>query len=121
MALARRQNGKVALLFIDLDDFKNINDTLGHAAGDELLAEAAQRLRSCVRMSDTVARVQDDTVARLGGDEFLVILPNISSSEDAAVVANKILRGFRSTLRHCRPFGHHHRFHWHHRISHGQR
>jgi PAS domain S-box-containing protein len=70
LALARRQHNAVALFFIDLDDFKQINDTLGHQAGDEVLRETAQRLRAAVRESDLVAR--------LGGDEFVVT--NISRS-----------------------------------------
>jgi diguanylate cyclase (GGDEF)-like protein len=73
----------LAVLFVDLDRFKSVNDTYGHAAGDAVLAEAARRLRACLR--DT------DTVARLGGDEFVVLLSNLRSSEDAAIVAGRIL------------------------------
>ncbi|MDC4203907.1 MAG: EAL domain-containing protein [Candidatus Manganitrophus sp.] len=86
------RNGKlVALLFLDLDRFKLVNDSLGHTVGDLLLKEAAGRLTRCVRKSDTVAR--------LGGDEFIVILTNITSVHDAAKVAQKILDDF------SRPFG----------------
>jgi diguanylate cyclase (GGDEF)-like protein/PAS domain S-box-containing protein len=80
---AKRARGNVAVLFIDLDRFKTINDTLGHSVADALLLEIAQRLRSCVR--------QTDTVARYGGDEFTVILPDLHQPEDAAQVAEKIL------------------------------
>ena len=80
---AKRSRGNVAVLFIDLDRFKTINDTLGHSVADALLLEIAQRLRSCVR--------QTDTVARYGGDEFTIILPDLYQAEDAAQVAEKIL------------------------------
>ncbi len=80
---ARRVRGNVAVLFIDLDRFKTINDTLGHSVADALLVETAQLLRSCVR--------QTDTVARYGGDEFTIILPGLTQPEDAAQVAEKIL------------------------------
>lgn len=83
LALARRQGNAVALFFIDLDDFKQINDTLGHQAGDEVLREAARRLRGAVRESDLVAR--------LGGDEFLIVLTNIDSAHDTERVAAGIL------------------------------
>src|SRR5712691_4152684 len=80
---AKRVRANVAVLFIDLDRFKTINDTLGHDVADALLVEIAQRLRSCVR--------QTDTVARHGGDEFTIILPDLHQPEDAAQVAEKIL------------------------------
>jgi diguanylate cyclase (GGDEF)-like protein/PAS domain S-box-containing protein len=79
-----RQNAPVAVLFIDLDRFKDINDTLGHAAGDRLLQEVAERLGQCVR--------EGDTVARLSGDEFVVLLVGMQDVEDAALVADKIVR-----------------------------
>lgn len=81
---AKRNNGKFALLFLDLDRFKNVNDALGHDAGDLLLKEAATRLKSCVRRSS-------DTVARLGGDEFTTILTCNITSNSAAIVAQKII------------------------------
>ena len=80
---ARRHRANLAVLFIDLDRFKTINDTLGHDVADALLIEIAQRLKSCVR--------QTDTVARHGGDEFTIILPDLHEPEDAAQVAEKIL------------------------------
>ncbi len=83
IARAERNNLLVALMFLDLDKFKNINDTLGHAAGDQLLKAVAERLTRCVRHSDTVAR--------LGGDEFTVILEGRSTVEHVNVIAQKIL------------------------------
>lgn len=80
---AKRARASVAVLFVDLDRFKTINDTLGHNVADALLVEIADRLRSCVR--------QTDTVARHGGDEFTIILPDLHQPEDAAQVAEKIL------------------------------
>ncbi|MEO8839386.1 MAG: diguanylate cyclase, partial [Herbaspirillum sp.] len=82
LAAARRKRGRLSVLYIDLDRFKQVNDTLGHNAGDLLLQEVASRLQQCVRASDTVARI--------GGDEFVVLLPPISLPEQAALVAEKI-------------------------------
>jgi len=81
---AERQNGVVALLFLDLDRFKTINDSLGHMAGDRLLQSVAERLRHCVRDADTICRQ--------GGDEFIIVLPEIADVEAPARVADKILR-----------------------------
>ena len=80
---SRRDGLRIAILFIDLDHFKEVNDTLGHHQGDVLLVDAARRIRSCVRESDTVAR--------LGGDEFTVILSDLADSGAADAVAQKIL------------------------------
>ncbi len=90
-ALARRRGGAMALLFLDLDDFKQINDTLGHGAGDEVLVQVAARLQGAVRESDLVARV--------GGDEFVVVLPELGRPEDATAVADKMLRAVTAPLR----------------------
>jgi len=79
---ANRRTSRIALMFVDFDHFKAVNDTLGHAAGDLLLQEAARRLTACVRKSDTVGR--------LGGDEFVVVLPGIESERDALALAEKI-------------------------------
>ncbi|BCR05956.1 hypothetical protein DESUT3_30250 [Desulfuromonas versatilis] len=83
LAQAKREREMLAVLFLDLDRFKIINDTLGHAAGDRLLKTVAERLNACVRKSDTVAR--------LGGDEFVVILPAVGHTEDPTLIAEKIL------------------------------
>jgi diguanylate cyclase (GGDEF)-like protein len=80
---AHRYGRRLAVAFLDLDRFKQINDTLGHAAGDQLLQDVAKRLRLCVRESDTIAR--------LGGDEFVVLLPELSDVKHAALIAEKIL------------------------------
>ena len=83
VALANRHGKQLAVLFVDLDDFKRINDTLGHAVGDKLLQSVALRLKACVRGSDTVSRK--------GGDEFVVLLSEIAQPEDAARGAEKIV------------------------------
>ncbi len=86
LAQARRNDARVALLFLDLNGFKQINDTMGHSCGDRLLQEVAHRLRACVRESDTVAR--------LGGDEFTVLMPDLSHTHDVGIVLRKILGVF---------------------------
>jgi diguanylate cyclase (GGDEF)-like protein len=78
-----RSRSKVAVLFIDLDRFKNINDSLGHESGDQLLQTVAKRIKTCLR--------EGDTVSRLGGDEFVIVLPEINGSHDVSVVAAKVL------------------------------
>ena len=85
IAMARRDKTQMALMFIDLDKFKPVNDTHGHQVGDLLLEQVANRLRECLRR-------ESDTVARMGGDEFVVILQEIEAAEDAGLVAEKILQ-----------------------------
>jgi diguanylate cyclase (GGDEF)-like protein/PAS domain S-box-containing protein len=92
LALARRGGQQVAVLFIDLDGFKFINDSYGHPFGDALLCTVAARLQVVVRDSDTVAR--------LGGDEFLILLPSLSRGEDAHAVATKVLDSFSVPISH---------------------
>lgn len=84
LATVQRTGDRVAVLFIDLDQFKAINDSLGHSVGDRLLVEVAARLKSCVR--------SEDTVARQGGDEFIVFMPRIRTAQDAAGLAEKLLQ-----------------------------
>jgi len=83
---AKRNNAYVGVAFLDLDGFKKVNDTLGHSYGDDLLRQAARRLMTCVRASDTVGR--------LGGDEFLVIIPDLQDKSNAEIVTNNILKAF---------------------------
>jgi diguanylate cyclase (GGDEF)-like protein len=83
MSLAHRHGKSLALLFLDVDHFKHINDSLGHAIGDQLLRSIAQRLVTCVRSSDTVSRQ--------GGDEFVVLLSEVTHAQDVASSADKIL------------------------------
>jgi diguanylate cyclase len=94
LKLAKRHGRRVGLLFLDLDNFKRINDTLGHSVGDLLLQATAERLKSSLRNSDTVACAdtdnQDETIARLGGDEFTLLLPEVQRGEDAAFVAERV-------------------------------
>ncbi|MGE0357804.1 MAG: EAL domain-containing protein [Burkholderiales bacterium] len=90
IARAERSGRKVAVMFIDLDNFKNINDTLGHDVGDELLRQVARRLAECVRAGDTIARQ--------GGDEFIVLLDNLEDGRGASVVAQKILTRLRAAF-----------------------
>jgi len=90
LSRARRSGKPLAVMFVDLDHFKSINDTLGHEAGDELLLEMARRLRANVR--------DDDTVARLGGDEFTIILAELRQPEDAIGVAEKLIAAIEQPL-----------------------
>jgi|GEM_PF-2095528 len=86
IAQAQRDRHPFGVLFVDLDNFKEINDSLGHSTGDQLLKMAAERLQGCIRKSDTAAR--------FGGDEFVVILATLAHSGDAAVIARKIIEAF---------------------------
>jgi diguanylate cyclase (GGDEF)-like protein len=97
MALSERDGRRVAVLFLDLDGFKEVNDTWGHRLGDALLKQVAERLRSCVRNADFVFRGAGDSdedaplVSRLGGDEFTVLLVKLRSEQEASIVARRIL------------------------------
>jgi len=82
--LAQRRDSKVAVMLLDLDGFKEVNDSLGHRAGDAVLREVAQRLSSCMRKSDTLARQ--------GGDEFVIVIPDLSLEADCQIIAEKVLR-----------------------------
>jgi diguanylate cyclase (GGDEF)-like protein/PAS domain S-box-containing protein len=97
IASSTRSLGQLAIFYLDLDRFKEVNDALGHAAGDRLLQQVAERLREALRASDVVAR--------LGGDEFVALLPNIRSPFDAETVADKILHALRDAFH---VDGHHH-------------
>ncbi len=101
LMVARRDHAKLAVLYLDLDRFKRVNDTLGHAAGDQLLSSVATRLQECLRYDDLVALVNtdssSDSVARLGGDEFTILLPHVAEDGDAGEVADRILAAL------CKP------------------
>ncbi len=90
LARAKRNQEKICLMFLDLDNFKVINDTLGHEGGDLVLKEVAQRLKKALR--------QEDTVARMGGDEFVVVAPMIKGSNTATLLAQKILDQFEESM-----------------------
>ena len=87
---AKRHDSKFALLFIDLDQFKKINDTLGHHIGDHVLIEAALRLQNCIR--------EEDTIARLGGDEFTIILKDVNNLQDISNIAQKIINDMKEPI-----------------------
>jgi diguanylate cyclase (GGDEF)-like protein len=91
VAQAQRKGGKFALLMLDLDHFKDVNDSLGHTMGDRLLRSVGERLSGLLR--------KVDTVARMGGDEFLILLEDLSLSENAVTIARKILKSFDDPFR----------------------
>jgi diguanylate cyclase (GGDEF)-like protein len=86
MASRRREDGSFAIIYMDLDGFKQVNDRLGHAAGDQLLREVAEHVRRCGREGRDVA-------ARLGGDEFAMLVDQITSDDDATLIAKRIVEG----------------------------
>jgi diguanylate cyclase (GGDEF)-like protein len=102
LAAAKQHRRMLAVLYLDLDNFKRVNDTLGHAVGDELLCQVAARLRSSLRtddMLDVSSASRSSHIARLGGDEFIVILPNIRSADDAAGVAGRLIAELQEPMR----------------------
>jgi diguanylate cyclase len=102
LAAAKQHQRMLAVLYLDLDNFKRVNDTLGHAVGDELLCLVAARLRSSLRADDTVDELpsaRSSHIARLGGDEFIVVLPNIRSADDAAAVAARLISELQEPMR----------------------
>jgi diguanylate cyclase len=102
LASAKQHQRMLAVLYLDLDNFKRVNDTLGHAVGDELLCQVAARLRSSLRADDTVDDLpasRTSHIARLGGDEFIVILPNIRSADDASAVAARLIGELQQPMR----------------------
>ncbi|MBI4318564.1 MAG: GGDEF domain-containing protein [Chloroflexi bacterium] len=88
LALAQRNRQGLSVMFLDLDRFKHVNDTLGHTVGDRLLCDVAARLQGILRKSDTIAR--------MGGDELMLLMPDVARQEDAAVIARKILEAVRT-------------------------
>ena len=88
---AARSEQQLAVLFIDLNDFKHVNDTFGHNVGDELLRNVAARLKMSLR--------EGDTLSRYGGDEFTVLLPSIEGPQDASVVADKLLQSLSTPMK----------------------
>lgn len=102
LAYAHRHDQTVALLYLDLDQFKNINDSFGHHVGDMLLKKVAEILRQCIRSTDLVSRMEgrpeETLIARLGGDEFTIILSGIERPDNAAMVARRILEMINTTF-----------------------
>jgi diguanylate cyclase (GGDEF)-like protein/PAS domain S-box-containing protein len=92
----RRKNHSFAVVFLDLDGFKMINDSMGHMVGDQLLVGVAERLEKCLRATDTLARLRDTyTVARLGGDEFTVLLDDLKDPNDAKIAADRLMKALK--------------------------
>jgi diguanylate cyclase (GGDEF)-like protein len=101
---AKEHSRRLAVLYLDLDNFKRVNDTLGHAAGDELLRSVAQRLRETLRYGDLIGAESEGhsrpgDLARLGGDEFMVLLPNIPDPDSAGSVAERLISALREPVR----------------------
>jgi diguanylate cyclase len=104
LAAAQESQRMMAVLYLDLDNFKRVNDTLGHAVGDELLSVVAARLRHSLRSNDGPGTDADSSprsshIGRLGGDEFIVLLPNIRSAADAAAVASRLIADLQAPMR----------------------
>ncbi|HXC10324.1 MAG TPA: EAL domain-containing protein [Steroidobacteraceae bacterium] len=102
LASAKQHQRMLAVLYLDLDNFKRVNDTLGHAVGDELLRLVSARLRSSLRSDDSVEDLptaRSSHIARLGGDEFIVVLPSIRSADDAAAVAARLIAELQEPMR----------------------
>jgi diguanylate cyclase len=102
LASAKQHQRMLAVLYLDLDNFKRVNDTLGHAVGDELLRLVAARLRSSLRSDESVEdqpTARSSHIARLGGDEFIVVLPSIRSADDAAAVAARLIAELQEPMR----------------------
>jgi diguanylate cyclase len=103
IASAEERNQSMAVLYLDLDNFKRVNDTLGHAAGDELLCVVAKRLHDTMRSggrpdSEPLEHARPGELARLGGDEFMALLPNLRDADDAGVVAERLIRALREPV-----------------------
>jgi diguanylate cyclase (GGDEF)-like protein len=104
LAAAKLKGGMLAVLYLDLDNFKRVNDTLGHAVGDELLGVVASRLRHSLRADDSIgnemqSEVRSNHIGRLGGDEFIVMLPSIRRAEDASAVAARLIAELQVPMR----------------------
>ena len=104
LSAAQELGRMLAVLYLDLDNFKRVNDTLGHAVGDELLCEVAKRLKHSLRAADGVdteghPSARSNHIARLGGDEFIVILPSVRTASDAAVVAHRLISELQQPMR----------------------
>ena len=104
IASAKERDRNLAVLYLDLDNFKRVNDTLGHAAGDELLCLVAKRLRDALRYADDPAdtgpsaNARPGDLARLGGDEFMVLLPKLQDADDAGVMAERLIQALREPI-----------------------
>ncbi len=99
LAGAGRRGCRVAVLFIDLDDFRLVNESLGHRAGDELLIEVTRRLDQTVRGKDTMARMGEETLVRFGGDEFLLVCEDVGSELDAMAIAQRVTSALEVPIR----------------------